>query len=162
MQTVRKYLISLILSYKVMKKTAFICCNANQAGTGHKLNFQTKNPARAKLAAINNKNGCGMAEVWCRQLRSVSYHWYYHLRSGKIHICSVVPRTKSAQVINSIFSPKIELGPNWQQSTTKMAVAGLRCDADSSEVFNIIDIIISGQGKYIFALLYHQPSWHRP
>ena len=26
-------------------------------------NFQPKNPARAKLAAINNKNGCGTAVV---------------------------------------------------------------------------------------------------
>ena len=29
------------------------------------------------------------------------------------------------------FQPKIELGPNWQQSTTNMAVAGLRCDGYS-------------------------------
>ena len=36
-------------------------CTANQAGTGHKLNFLPKNPARAKLAAINNYNGCGTA-----------------------------------------------------------------------------------------------------
>ena len=52
-------------------------------------------------------------------------------RPGKIQICSVVPPTKSAQAISSIFSPNIQLGPNWQQSTTKMAVARLRCDADS-------------------------------
>ena len=46
-----------------MKNIALLCRTANQAGTGHKLHFQPKNPARAKLAAINNKNGCGMAEV---------------------------------------------------------------------------------------------------
>ena len=40
------------------------------------------------------------------------------------------------------FRPKIQLGSNWQQSTTKMAVARLRCDADSLEVFYIIDTII--------------------
>ena len=104
------------------KKTALIRCTANQAGTGHKLHFQPKNPARAKLAAINNKNGCGTAEVWCRQLGSVSCHWYLHVRSGKIQLCSVVPPTKSAHAISSVFSPKIQLRPNWQQSTTKMAV----------------------------------------
>ena len=46
-----------------MKKTALIRCTANQADTGHKLDFQPKNPVKAKLAAINNKNGYGMAEV---------------------------------------------------------------------------------------------------
>ena len=63
MQTVNKCFMSLILSYKVRKNTALLCCNTNQAGTGHKLHFQPNNPARAKLAAINNKNGCGRAEV---------------------------------------------------------------------------------------------------
>ena len=55
--------ISLILSYKVRKNTALLCCTANQVGIGQKLHFQPKNPARAKLAAINNTNGCGRAEV---------------------------------------------------------------------------------------------------
>ena len=64
---------------------------------------------------------------------SISYHWYYHIRSVKIQLCSVLPQTKPAQAISSIFSPKIQLGPNWQQSTTKMAVARLRCDGDSME-----------------------------
>ena len=59
--------------------------------------------------------------------------------SGKIHICFVVPPTKSAQAISSNFGPKIQLGPNWHQSTTKMAVAGLRRDGAISEVFRIID-----------------------
>ena len=51
-----------------------IRCTANQVGTGHKVNFYPKNPARAKLAAINNKNGCGTAKMIGRQLKSVSYH----------------------------------------------------------------------------------------
>ena len=131
MHTVRQYFISFILSYKVSKKTAFLCCTTNQAGTGHKLHFQPKHPARAKLAPINNKNGCGMAEVWWRNFRSISYHLYYHIRSGKIHLCFVVPLTKLVQNISSIFSPKIQLGPNWQQSTTEKAVARSRCDRDS-------------------------------
>ena len=63
MQTVWKYFISLILTYKVRKYTALLRCNANQVSTVHKVYFQPKNPAWAKLAAINNKNGCGMAEV---------------------------------------------------------------------------------------------------
>ena len=73
---------------------------------------------------------------------STSYNWYYHISSVKIQLCSVVTPTKSAQTISSLCSPKIQLGPNWQQSTTKMAVAGLRCDGDSSAVFHIIDTII--------------------
>ena len=141
-QTVRKCFISLVISYKVSKKKYLLCCTSNQASTGHKLHFQPKNPARAKLTAINNKNGFGTAEVWCRELGRVSYHLYYHIKSGKINICSLVLPTKSAQAISSIFSPKIQLGPNWQQSTTKMAVARLRCDADSLEEFHIIDTII--------------------
>ena len=56
-------LISLILSYKVSKKTALLSCTANQAGIDHKLHFHPNNPARTKLAAINNKNGCGTAEL---------------------------------------------------------------------------------------------------
>ena len=133
------FFISFILSYKVRKTTTLLRYNTNQSGTGHKLHFQPKNPAWAKLAAINNKNGCGTAEVWCRQFGSISYNWYYHVRSGKRQFHSVVLPTKSAQAISSIFSPKIQLVPNWQQSTTKMAVARLRCDADSSEMFHIID-----------------------
>ena len=93
------YFISLILTYQVRKITALLRCTPNQVGTGYKLNSQPKNPARAKLAAINNQ---------------------------------------------------------------KMAVAGLRFDADSSEVFHIIDIIISGHEKDSFDPLYRQTSWHRP
>ena len=102
-----------------MKETALLRYTSIHVSTGHKLHFQPKNPARGKMTAINNKNGCGMAEVWYRQFRSISYHWYSHIRSGKIQLWSVVPPTKSAQAISFIFSPKIQLGPNWQQSTTK-------------------------------------------
>ena len=62
---------------------------------------------------------------------SVYYHLYYHIRSGKIQLFSGVPPTKSAQAISSIFSPKIQLGPNWQQLRIKMAVERLRCDGES-------------------------------
>ena len=88
----RQCFISLILIYRVRKNTAFLRCIANQFGTGHKLHFQPKNPARAKLAAINNKNGCGTAEVWCRHFGSVSYNWYNHINSGKRYIYSFVPQ----------------------------------------------------------------------
>ena len=46
---------------------------------------------------------------------------------------------ESSEVFHITDSINIQLGPNWQQSTTKMAVSRLRCDADSSEVFHIID-----------------------
>ena len=52
---------------------------------------------------------------------------------------------ESSEVFHIIDSINIQLGPNWQPSTTNMSVAQLRCDADSSEVFYIIDTIISGQ-----------------
>ena len=48
----------------------------------------------------------------------------------------------SLEVFHIIDSINIQLGPNWQQSATKMAVARLRYDADNSEVFHIIDNII--------------------
>ena len=47
-----------------------------------------------------------------------------------------------SEVFHIIDSINIQLGPNWQQSTTKMAVAQLRCNADSLEVFHIIYTII--------------------
>ena len=56
---------------------------------------------------------------------------FYHLRSEKLHLFSVVPPTKPAQAISSIVSPKIKVEPNWQPSTTKMAMAQLRCHAES-------------------------------
>ena len=48
---------------------------------------------------------------------------------------------ESSEVYHIIDSINIQLGPNWQPSTTKMAVSQLRFDADSSEVFHIIDTI---------------------
>ena len=63
MQTVRKYYISLILSYKVRKYTYFFRCTANQVVSVHKLHFHHKLSVRAKLAAINNKNDCDTAGV---------------------------------------------------------------------------------------------------
>ena len=38
---------------------------------------------------------------------------------------------ESSEVFHIIYSINIQLGPNWQQSTTKMAATGLRCDVDS-------------------------------
>ena len=140
--TVRKCFISLILSYNVRKNTYFLYCTGYHVGTGHKLHFQPKNIARAKMAALKNKNGCGTAEVWCRKFGRVSYLWYYHVRSWKRQLCSVVPPKNVADAISSIFSPKIQLWSNWQQPTSKMAVAGLRCNTDYSELFHIIDNII--------------------
>ena len=49
---------------------------------------------------------------------------------------------ESSEVFYIIDSINIQIGPNWQPSTTKMAVARLRCDTDSLEVFHIIDTII--------------------
>ena len=63
MQTVQQCFVSLIPSYKIRKNTDFLRCTANQVSTGHKLHFQPNHPARAKFAAINNKYGCGTAEV---------------------------------------------------------------------------------------------------
>ena len=48
----------------------------------------------------------------------------------------------SSEVFHIIDNINIQLGPNWQPSTTKMAVARLRFNEDSLEVFNIIDTII--------------------
>ena len=125
MQKFRKCFISLMLSYKVTKNTALLHCTANQVGTGHKLNFQPKHPARSK-----STSKMADAQIRCDAdgFGSISYHLYYHIRSGKIQLCSVVPPTKTAQAISFIFSPKIQLGPNWHQSTTKMAATGIRCD----------------------------------
>ena len=55
---------------------------------------------------------------------------------------SVVPPTNPEQAISSVFRPDIQLGHNWQQSTTKKTVAQLRCISGSSEVFRIVDIVI--------------------
>ena len=69
----------------------------------------------------------------------ISFILSYKIR--EIQLFSVVPPTKLAQAISSVFSPKIRHGTNWQKSIIKMAVAPLRCDADSSAV--LISLIIS-------------------
>ena len=43
-----------------------------------------------------------------------------------------------------------------------MAVAWLRCDLDSMEVFHIIDTITYGKEKDSFDTLYLQPIQHKP
>ena len=101
MQKFKKSFISLILSYRVRKKTALLRCTANQAGTGHKLHFQPKHPAWSKLAAINNKNGRGTAEMWCRELGRVSFHWYYHIRPEKR--CCFFPRLFEHTIHHMIY-----------------------------------------------------------
>ena len=63
------HIIDTIISGK--ENTALILFTANQAGTDHKVNFQLKHPARAKLAAINNNNSCCMGEVRWRQFGSI-------------------------------------------------------------------------------------------
>ena len=49
---------------------------------------------------------------------------------------------ESLEVFHIIDNINIQLRPNGQPSTTKMAVARLGCDADSLEVFHIIYTII--------------------
>ena len=49
---------------------------------------------------------------------------------------------ESSEVFHIIDSTNIQIGPNWQQSTTKMAVARLRYNAEILELFHIIDTII--------------------
>ena len=60
---------------------------------------------------------------------------------------------ESSEVYHIIDSINIQLETNWQQSTTKMAVARLRYNADLSEVFHIIDTIILDHIKDSFAPL---------
>ena len=49
---------------------------------------------------------------------------------------------ESSKLFHNIDNINIQLGPNWQPSTTKMSVARLRCLEKVSEVFHIIDTII--------------------
>ena len=59
----------------------------------------------------------------------LKHPFFRRVKTGKGRMrCDV----ESSEVFRIIDSMNIELGPNWQQSTTKMAVARLRCDADSS------------------------------
>ena len=63
------------------------------------------------------------------------------IRIGIRFIGVVKTATKNismAYLSSSIFRPNIQLGKSLQPSTTKMAVAGLKCNADSLEVFHII------------------------
>ena len=60
---------------------------------------------------------------------------------------------ESSEVYHIIDSINIQLGTNWQQSTTTMAVARLMYNADLSEVFHIIDTIILDHIKDSFAPL---------
>ena len=56
----------------IREKIALLCCTANQVGTGHKLYFQAQNPARSKLAAINNK--MVVAQMRCDEDSSELFH----------------------------------------------------------------------------------------
>ena len=49
---------------------------------------------------------------------------------------------ESSEVFHIIDSKNIQIGPNWQQTITKVAVARLRCNAEILKVFHIIDNII--------------------
>ena len=151
--------ISLILSYKIRKKKALLRCTTNLASTGHKLHFQPKHLAWAKLAAINIK----MAVSWLRCVvdSSEEFHIIYTIIKYS-EKKALLPCTANQVGTghNLHFLPKTQLGPNWQQSTTKMDVARLRCNADSSEAFHIIDINIYGEENYSFAPLYREPSQH--
>ena len=112
MQIVRKSFISLILSCKVRKNTALLLCTTNRAGTEHKLHFLPKHPARAKLAAINNKKwlwhgwmfGLKMELMACADLVGgtkeksclfpglIWYYKSYETLSKYLHYTSAVPQ----------------------------------------------------------------------
>ena len=121
MQTVQKYLISLILSYKVRNNTALLRCNANQVGTGHNLHSQPKNPVRTKLAAINKKNVCGTAEV-IFVIMIIEYHSNIFIIRYTYFVLEIV--SQAAFFI-------------WKKTDQ----GRIRCDVESSEVFHIIDSI---------------------
>ena len=116
---------------KVIKNISLLRCTANQSGTGHKLHFSPMIQLGPNWQQSTTKMAVARLRCDGEIFGSISYHWYYHIRSGKIHLCSVVTPINPAQTISSIFSPKIQLGPTSHQSTTKMAVARLRCDGDS-------------------------------
>ena len=63
-------------------------------------------------------------------------------RRVKTDLCRMRCDVESSEVFHIIDSINIQLWPNWQKSTTEMAVARMRCNADSSEVFHIIDTTI--------------------
>ena len=129
--------------------------------------FKSKNQVVYFIAWLLHPVACPMhlCGLWMF-LRNMEkwgwYPWRWVILFVKKQLFYVVMPTKSTQAISSIFSPKTQLGPNWQQPTTKMAVAWLRCDGESSEVIHILDNIILWHEKHSFAPLYHQPSRHRP
>ena len=93
---------------------------------------------------------------------STSYNWYYQIRSVKIQLCSVLTPTKSAQAIISIFSPKIHLGPNWQQSTTTYCESDSdTSDSNPSDSQSILSELHLSRATAIFVVDCCQfgPSW---
>ena len=73
---------------------------------------------------------------WRMYLKQPFFIWV-KIDQGRM-LCDV----ESLEVFHIIDSINIQLGPNWQQSTTKLAVERLRSDAESSDFFHIIDNII--------------------
>ena len=82
---------------------------------------------------FRKRNTFGVLEI----VSQTAFFIWVKTDQGRIR-CDV----ESSEVSHIIDNINIQLGPNWQPSTTKMAVAWLRFNADSSEVFHIIDIII--------------------
>ena len=63
MQTVSEVFHKIDTYMLVRKNIDLLRCTANQASTDQKFHYYSKHPARAKLAAINNLNGCSTVEV---------------------------------------------------------------------------------------------------
>ena len=86
----------------------------------------------AQAGFLGRKWSLWPVPAWLELQRSkaVFFLALYFSINGIKYFLNVCIISQPAQVISSIFSPKIQLGPNWQQSTTKMAVAGLRYDAE--------------------------------
>ena len=131
MEKFQKYFISLILSYKVRENTSLLRCTTNQVGTEHKLHFQPKIQLGSNWHESTTKMAVGRLKCDGDSFGSISYHWYYHVRSVKKIAMFRCSPNQAGTGHKLHFSPKIQLGPNWQQSTAKMAVARLRCDGDS-------------------------------
>ena len=108
MEAVQKCFISLILTYKIRKKTSLLHCTANHVVTGHNIHFQLKCAGRVKLAATNNQNVCDRDEV--------SLILTFKVMNRQLF--SVVQVTKLAFAIRSNFSSisrKGQNGSNQQQ-----------------------------------------------
>ena len=82
---------------------------------------------------FSTRNTVGVLEI----LSQAAFFIWVKTDQGRTR-CDV----ESSGVFHIIDSINIQLGPHWQQSTTKIAGAWLRCDVDSLEVFNIIDTVI--------------------